>query len=311
MIPIYIQDTVGRGTAGLPPKNPLYFIRKGISQLPRNLYDIIVLNTDDSHDNILPPDISTLHTQPEGAAYDIEEVNVQFIGDAYIEPKTLGDGSVAMESLHNHALIEIKGFVRGNSFEDLQRKVSYLNYSFDPVINYLEGASTWDNTIEPLWQPFENAGFFCLAWFDPAARAGAPGGSEEGVWEGEEINPFDVEPYGRLNRFIFVRSIGKSVSKDFKFSDMNAAFTIRLLVVDPRIYEFIPPAEWFGNWQFDDSTIIPLSSKMFIDRAHFDETVESENGTVSQTSTEDFVYTDYLWREGPGWREVVTVPSGE
>lgn len=317
MIPLYVQDTYGRWTAGLPAKNPIYFIRKSMGRYPLDALDVAILNTDDmatstesfpafggvswpynaneSPKYFTPPAVQLVHDQPLGNPYDVESINAEHFYSEFVEPRGLGGGSHAAEPLDSHAIITINGFVRGNSYNDLYQKISFLNYSFDPVINYLEGSSTFDNTIVPTWQPFENAGFNILAWYDPHFRHV----SEDALWEGEGLNPFSVEEYGRLNRFMFARSIATPVTMDTKFTDMNAPFSIQLLVVDPREYEFLPPSEWFGTYEFGN-----LGSKMFVDYSHFDLTVSTTGGEISKTSNEDFIYPDYLWRTGPGWREV-------
>lgn len=293
MIPIYFSDidldfsgpgVSAYGAYNILRKNPLYFIRKSVGTTDSDEYAMLVMNTDDHYSlaELIPSGLDQQFTNLSGNPYDIEFVEFVDKWDEAVEPNVEMDGSRAAEPRLNYTVIHIKGFVRGTSFDDLHEKIRFLNYAFDPMINYLEGSSEFDNTVVPNWQGFENVGFGKLVWYKPVFSLFKT--SSAGLWEGaESVDAHDdLAPYARLNRFMNVRSIALPVNVYSKFSDFNAPFHIQLLAVDPNIYEFIQPSEFFGEG---------FSSQMMID-------------SLQTEGNEDFVVPDYPWRTGPGWREV-------
>lgn len=299
MLPLYVGNPSLRGAHGLPQKNPIYFIRKAIGKEPEQNYDIVVLNTDDYTVDLIPDDITLAHTHPTGNPYDIESIEIDRIEDTQVEPYALRDGSSAGEPRTSQAIITMRGFVRGENFNDLQRKVSYLNYNFDPFNNYLEGSSVFDDTIAPSWQLFENVGFGVLAWYQPAHNS----------WRGTDLqnevaDPFDSEEFARLNRFVFARSMSKPIPLVTKFGDMSVPFVIQMLMIDPAVYEFIPPESWYTAGQ---------TTPWFTDLSSFGLSIEPASGYGSpQVSNEVYITPSYPWHfNGPGFREVYTTAYTE
>lgn len=281
MIPLYKSLSLKDGT---PVKNPIYFFRKAMGKFPEDEAAIIVLNSEDAANNLvtvgdlIPSEVSYMLPfssdieNLEGLGwYDVEVSSSQPLWDVNVEPNADRDGSLASEPRMVQRIITLRGFVRGNHPEDLYRAINYLNYSFDPVVNFLEGSSTFTHTLFPNAQPFSNVGFGVLAWFsaDEEMTAGA-------------------EPYEELNRFLFVRSLARPVQLETKFDDFNAAFSIQLLAADPTVYEFIGPTSF-------NQTIHTVNGESI--------NPDGSNGPTV-TSTEAIIQPDELWSpKGPGYRE--------
>lgn len=291
MIPLYYNV----GANKVPLKNPIYFFRKSMGKQPTNRAAVIILNHDFLHSTVdwdeMLPETWNFDVFPEQGQvhYDVETVMFQPMFDENVEPSAARDGSLASEPRRVQAILTLSGFVRALNVADLQWGINELNYAFDPVINFLEGSSTFDHTLAPNAQPFTNVGFQPLVWWS----------LDDGRTQEHESNalPDTSSPfYQRLNRFVFVRSVSRPVPVTTKFDDYQAKFNIQLLLVDPTSYEFIAPDS------FENSNWISPSSQ--------NENITDDTGSKTASSNETFVTPDRLWsgapgdlRFGPGWRE--------
>lgn len=254
-------------------RNPIYFIRKAMGRVPADRAAVIVLNFDtpnilerDNRDPWFP--VSDTASEKGGltALYDVESISAQGMWDANVEPNAERDGSLASEPREVHKVIQVRGFIKAANNLALQEGINDLNYAFNPVINFLEGSSTFEHTLAPNSQPFVNVGFGVLAWYDQL--------------QDEDLST--VDPYKLLNRFMFVRSLSLPVVSRTDMDDFNAQFSVQLLAVDPRTYEFIAPSIWN---QLSD-VLSPLGEG------------------------ETFIRSTLPWDPfGPGWRTISGAPS--
>lgn len=287
MIPLHISSTSDQSRLF---NNPIYYIRNAVGPVAGD-YNLIVINTPmdtgwESWGDIIPTDYNPLGPSNWGTFInadtesDVEFITVTNAYDQQVEPNPDRDGSLAGIPQKRHKIISISGFVRGRSQNYTIGVSEFYNMSFNPVLSYLEGSSTFQHSLFPNWQPFYNVGYNVLAWYDPSFRGDF---RKVSAAEGGSVDPWSVDPYARLNRMIFVRPLSRPVLTRSKFEDFNTAFRIELLATDPTIYEFIPPELWFADGE---------TTPLFID-------------SVQSEGNETLVIPEYPWGfSGPGWREV-------
>jgi hypothetical protein len=137
--------------------------------------------------------------------YLVEDINVEPVWDAVIEPKADTHGVKSHRPRLIQTMITIRGWVKAQSYAALYDKIRALNRAFEPVLTYLDDSSDIDK------------GYVALDFVIPTE---------------DTTNYTD----GTVDARYYAASIKRPVPMSTKFDGLNARFVIQLRCADPRMY---------------------------------------------------------------------------